>query len=208
MIRMSAMLGIVIVALCLCAVALGRGQQSSHALNGFDVDCNAVDIPCWQGLVPGVTTISATRLTVEALGYEPNLTGIELADHVFSYQMIGHNPACFDLYYWPENRILKSISLRCLDLTIGDMMAVADAPRWGWKTKGFGEMLYFPGRYTAAVNQNLFMLSPFTTIDAVYIETGLTNSPDPLLALEWMGFAPRWRYCLIEAIHPLCLNYQ
>jgi hypothetical protein len=198
--------GLVVIALLLCLVAkaLGGLQVPNPLLANFGVGCAGMARPCWQGIAPGLTRISAAREIVEALGYVPDNTNIELSDRVFVYRAAQLRPACLDLYYAPATGMVESVVLRCLSLRVGDIILGAGAPAQRWGKPALREALYYPDRLVAFLQYGQPHLSPHNMVEAVYVRAQENNLFNPAIAIGWHGFAPLWRYCQLEADYPLC----
>lgn len=202
--RLGAGLVLAVSILCILAMVAGGLQTPNPLLDDFDVDCDGEIRPCWQGIVPGVTTVGAARAVVEALGYKPDNTSIELSDHVFVFRMEQLNPACIDIYYLPGSGQVESVVLRCLTVNIGDLMVKVGAPGQRWGKPGGREAFFYPRRLVAFLQYGQQHLSPHNMVEAVYVRAQENNLFNPVIAIGWHGFAPLWRYCQLEVDYPLC----
>lgn len=185
--------------LCLCSKVLGGLQTPNPSLDGFDAGCNEAARPCWQGIVPGVTTISAAREIVEALGYEPDNTSIELSDRVFVYRSAALSPGCVDLYYVSGMGLLESVVLRCMSLRVGDIVQHFGMPAQRWGILDGLEALHYPHRFEVSFNYARSRLNAYRQVDSLYVRASQNNLFNPPLAVKWHGFVPVWRYCQLEA---------
>lgn len=197
-------MALIVTLLGLLAKAAGGLQAPNTLLDGFSRDCDGEVRSCWQGIVPGVTTVGAARAVVEALGYKPDNTSIELSDHVFVFRSEELNPACIDIYYLPGSGRVESVLLRCLTLRTGDIMLQAGAPSERWGTPGRREAFYHPGKLVVFLQYGQQYLSPHNIVEAVYVRAQENNLFNPATAIGWHGFAPLWRYCQLEVDYPLC----
>lgn len=65
---MSARLVILFGLIGVVALVLGRGQSPHPALDGFAEGCEGATTPCWEGIMPGMTSGAEVRAIGERIG--------------------------------------------------------------------------------------------------------------------------------------------
>jgi hypothetical protein len=181
-------------------VGFGRMQPSHTALDGFADACAGVPQPCWNGIVPGMTTIQEMRAIMAYAG-----AGIALFDDLTeSYVMYfvppQPSPLCVILFQMDETIIARVQLQICkeADMKIGDLTTA----------------LGLPDRLILVPPQNLVYghirvstqgwRDPIVPDSRVSFISLLRPTARRRPLFNWHGFVPEWRYCQLEPEYPLC----
>jgi hypothetical protein len=187
----------VLMAISMGAKAVGALQPPNPALRGFIEGCEGKPQPCWDGIVPGVTTGDAVKELLKRFEYP--FTIDPPFDPGFSssaYNM----PGVLAIGVSFINGIVSQITVAYSNDTkilIGDTMAQVGIP---WQVGGETGLRIVS--YGLDWQQPYGWWSPFERASVVMIRDYL-SSGYPVL---WHGFIPKWRYCQIEPEFQDCLN--
>ncbi len=194
-------------ALTIAARTVGTAQPSNPALAGFTEGCENKPQPCWYGIVPGLTTVDEASVILASIGY---LRGpfFFFSPHLNLVGPVEQMPQGIYLRYsvTDTNAVIYSISLSDWDVTLGDLMSVLGP------SSGLGGGYTISNPFLAYVNSYGVLLVEFysmptefspTKVKVNYVLlTQFQRLADNLV--EWHGFVPKWRYCMLEPEFLFC----
>jgi hypothetical protein len=187
-------------ALSLIAYKLGERLPLTlnPALRGFVEGCEGKSLPCWYGIVPGITTIDEALSVMEEMGYPSDSAERWDGETHIIFHDVGEMNMWVDLYnyYFPhrDTNVVAEIYLRDLgDLQMIDMLAFFGAPSHITLSRHSDYLLIHPsisvnldGNYDGRLSQTFY---------EIHLATGF-----PLSAgLEWKGRLKRDAYCEMES---------
>lgn len=179
---------------------LGRIQTPPAALDGFGDACAAIPQPCWNGIIPGQTTIDETRRIMAYAG-----SGVTLFDDLTE---------SYVLYFIPPRPTPLCMILFQMDETIVSRLQLQVCKEANVKVGDLTATLGVPGRLIVVPPQNLVYEGVSITIEG-WRARMLPTSRVSFISLlrptarrrpffDWHGFVPEWRYCQLEPNYPLC----
>lgn len=189
--------------------ALAYQQALPPFLIGFDVGCQMLDDPCWQGIVPGVTTLEETRQQLEEAGYQAGIENASLRYYYFYSKKL--KPGCVKVGYAEGRTVLSYLRLYCMEgVRVGDVSSSLGIPQsvvYRYSIYGDAEFLTYntSGRLSGlTIVVGAGWASPFNTISS--LELFEVDRFDRLVteASPWMGFLPMWRFCQLRPSYPRC----
>jgi hypothetical protein len=174
------------------ALGIGTLRPRHPALEEFAIDCENQSEPCWNGIVPGMTTVNQASQMIhwelKAINSLPpeSRWDFELPDAPaicrIVIEAIGDTIAWIRIQYCPDSSV-----------RIGDVFAELGLPA---RILGANRELGYGGAQT----NNFGWWSPFDQATAIGLMPSGIN-PDPV---NWYGFIPKWRYCQVVADTPGC----
>jgi hypothetical protein len=185
--------------LIMLAGLLGSQRPPHPALAGF-VACAGEMRPCWNGIIPGQTTINETRQIMAFAGPGVTLFDDLTESYTLYYILPQPSPLCVALFQM-DQQVIRRIQLqvcRAADVEVGDLTAILGLPR---------RLVMIPPQNLVygyiAVNGEGWR-SPFQPDSQISFMNVL--QPDYILQqlYAWHGFVPLWRYCQLEPGYPLC----
>ncbi len=178
--------------LTLTAVRIGSQQPTQEGLDGFREDCAGRAQPCWNGIVPGQTSLADAQQLIPW-----NQTASESSAAETRYYLDFPNaPSICRVIVDALANIISWVEIEYCDSTpmhIGDVVAALGLPA---RILGADREMGYGGDST----NDFGWWSPFDHASAVnLVSTGSTPAPS-----AWFGFIPKWRYCQIRAIPAGC----
>jgi len=181
-------------------VGFGRMQSRHAALDGFVDACASESQPCWNGIVPGVTTIQQTR---EIMAYAG--TGVTLFDdltesYVLYFIPPQPSPLCVILFQMDETVVARVQLQVCkeAEVKIGDLTAALGLPE---------RLILVPPQnlvYEFVSISTEGWRAPIAPDSQVSFISLLRPTAPRRPWYTWHGFVPEWRYCQLEPDYPLC----
>ncbi len=179
------------------ARVIGARQPANPALDGFDTGCAGELQPCWNGLVPGVSTYDDALAALPRLG-EVRSAYNSLNESYALYLQPRHDPAICSVIVELHREVISTVQLQpcpAADLQLGDLSALLDL--------------------TGTANRVATLDLVF---DRVRIKTRWWQTPRARVSnitlaarpqpderrLPWHGFVRLWRYCELEPSFGLC----
>jgi hypothetical protein len=207
--RLTGLLVLVCTTIITFTQLIGHYVQPNPVLNGFISGCEGRAIPCWNGIVPGVTSFQEAADLLRLRGYQVQLDQRFYLDRLDLYGYSPDSGGC-DLITFASfpsigNPTIKSFMLvDCPSFSVGDvllhlgeptqigMCATADVPVYSYDRR----LNIFPDPH---VQQR--WLSPHQTIKRI----ALVHRFDEVPPTGWYGFVPRWRYAQLVQSETICL---
>jgi hypothetical protein len=187
----------ILITLVVTAITVGKQAPPHTAAIGFTAGCEGKTQPCWQGIVPGVTTIETADDAVENVGFSKldrrsfgNRAVYQLREAVVS------NCASLTLYH---RVTVDTILLEdCSGITVGDVVAIGLPTHIILSEIGSHLLLVEGGALQFQLSDSY---APQSTVTSIRIVKQATTGVD---SFYWRGFAPTWRYCDVEPEHRKC----
>ena len=175
-----AALSLALVGLVMLGGALGNSRASPLQTNA---NCR---LPCWQGIHPGETTLSAATDTMIDLGYQPEFE----AEHNH-YNLPTGIDGCTVTMYWFAKNVSQMQLNNCPDLRLGDLILKLGKP--DQIAPNLYTLDFDHGRVRAQIRPLHCgeHLTPHTSVQ--FLTLTYTESPQSTTAI-WRGFASPWRY--------------
>ncbi|MEO8612114.1 MAG: hypothetical protein ABI690_29725 [Chloroflexota bacterium] len=176
---------------------LGAQRPPHPALVGF-VPCMGEARPCWNGIIPGVTSINEMHQIMAFAG-----PGVALFDDLtesYSVYFIlpQPSPVCVAMFQFDQH-VVGRIQLqicRTANVRVGDLTTTFGMPQ---------QLVVIPPQDLVynhlAVNSKALNFQPYSPISFMNV-LELTQISQPFY--KWHGFVPLWRYCQLEPNYPLC----
>jgi hypothetical protein len=186
-------------ALNVLAGLLGTLRPPHPALAGFTA-CPDESQPCWNGIIPGVTTIEQSRQIMAFAG--PGVTLFDDLTEIYTlyYILPQPSPICV-VHFVIDRTVVGRIQLQiCRDsaLKVGDLTNTLGLPQ--------NLVIVAPQNLVYAhvtVNTKGFD-TPFRPDSPISFVNVLQPAQIKQQLFAWHGFIPRWRYCQLEPDYPLC----
>lgn len=190
----------------LVATAAGSTRPHPSALDDFIEGCDDQTRPCWQGIVPGVTTVDELRpplsdiiLRVTATDtVAANTIPIPVTYHFMHSEVPSLCPASIEVI----GEVVFAIMLEfCEPVQLGDLALIAGMPTRVYGSVGSFRMTPNPiapiprdlrDVIYGAHHQRYSLWSPHDRLSTVYLRSTQDVSE------RWHGFVPAWRYCQLE----------
>jgi hypothetical protein len=182
------------------ALSVGGLKPAHAALDGFVETCADKPQPCWNGIVPGVTTIDETRRIMAYAGSGVTLFNDLTEEYMLYFILTPPSPICVAQFLL-DREVIARVQLqvcREADMTIGDLTGTFGLPR---------QVVMIPPQNLVygeiAVNTEgwLMPLLPYSQISFINL---LRPSSVRQRFFDWHGFVPAWRYCQLEPDYPSC----
>jgi hypothetical protein len=197
----------------LIMLALWHGQQqgTDHAALAGLGPC-AGQHPaalCWQGILPGTTTLAEARQRVLAAGYQAGIVNTTL--HLEYFYADGLNPGCVKIGYRNGGSIATSLRLHCFTaLTTGDVLRHLGPPQSViYQYSTYGDTVYLTFAPDGWLNGLAMVVntgweSVYSGVFAVDIFDGQQRRSRGTIRAAWQGLVPLWRYCQLQPVFPRC----
>jgi hypothetical protein len=186
--KITTVLIILFLTVNMAAKAIGSSQPPNPALQEFITGCQGRLFPCWNGIVPGVTTVEEAH---EILNLEFNTRSKSSPRYTIDFFKSYSPLACPGSMTVVDN-VVNTIDLPiCEKVSIqaGELIAVLGMP----PTQAFVNADRPPA--FAFGNDREFFYSEFSLDDVVGdISISYVNTRP----LKWRGLIPQWRYCQLE----------
>jgi hypothetical protein len=170
----------VFVALILLMSMFGSTQPIHPALGGFVEGCEGVPQPCWNGIVPGITSVKEIKIILLSLKYSPARFNND--------SFWGAGDVC-NILISSDSRFREAIRLTfCRTLpTIGDVMSIITLqPSSATINYCSREFIISHDRWQLNANGS--------TVNGSAHDLWLFAPPDEPRLSRWRGFALRWFY--------------
>jgi hypothetical protein len=197
--------------ICVLAIHTGAWQTPANpVMQGFIQPCVDEPHPCWNGIVPGVTSVDNARDRLTTLGYQPGSFNDSLRFYYFYSRRL--QPGCVKVGYGRDSDIVSYLRLYCMDeMSIGLFASVGGVPQ-----------VVTYRRSTTSGDTEYLAYAPDHPLNGVMLVVGLgwrsVNSSIASIDLfapgifrqsaatpgNWHGFIPMWRYCRLEPAYPRC----
>jgi hypothetical protein len=178
---------------------LGARQPPHPALAGL-VACMGEDRPCWNGIIPGVTTIDETRQIMAFAGPGVTLFDDLTESYTLYYILPQPSPLCVALFQM-DQKVIRRVQLqvcREADVEVGDLTATLGLPQ---------QLVMIPPQNLVygyiAINAEGWR-TPFQPHSQISFMNVLQPTYISQQLYAWHGFVPLWRYCQLEPGYPLC----
>jgi hypothetical protein len=182
------------------AQVIGATYPPHPALDDFRQGCDGKPHPCWNGIVPGLTTLDETRRIMAYAG-----TGVTLFnDLTESYTVYfippAPSPVCVVLFQMNklvvgrvQLQMCKEANVQVGDLTtvlgLPERMVLVSPPNLGYGQVAIN-ILNWRAQFTPDSQVSFInLLQPYSPNRTFY---------------GWHGFVRAWRYCQLEPAYPLC----
>jgi hypothetical protein len=182
------------------ARVIGAAYPTHPALDYFQQGCDDKPHPCWNGIVPGLTTLDETRRIMAYAG-----TGVTLFNDLtesYTVYFIPPQPSAICVILFQMNQLVVGrIQLQICkeaNVQVGDLTAVLGLPERmvlvSPPNLGYGQVAinilnwraqFTPDSQVSFIN----LLQPYSPNRTFY---------------GWHGFVRAWRYCQLEPAYPLC----
>lgn len=179
---------------------IGASYPPHPALAGFRDTCTGKPHPCWNGIVPGVTTLAETRQIMAYAGSGVTLFNDLTESYTVYFIPPMPSPVCVALFQM-NKRVVGRIQLQMCkeaNVQVGDLTTVFGLPQRlvlvSPPNLGYGQVAvniinwraqFTPDSQVSFIN----LLQPYSANRIFY---------------GWHGFVPAWRYCQLEPAYPLC----
>jgi hypothetical protein len=185
----------------LSAVTIGLARAQTYpVLDSFTDACVGKPQPCWNGIVPGMTTVDEMRQIMAYAGAGVTLSE-ELTDSSLLYFIPPPpSPICMALFELSETLVERVQLLVCkeADVKIGDLTGALGLPQHLFVVPP-QNLVY--GYITVNAEGWRKPVSPTSQVSYI----NLLQAPHITQRLfAWHGFVPTWRYCQLEPDYPLC----
>ncbi|MBZ0288455.1 MAG: hypothetical protein K8I30_12635 [Anaerolineae bacterium] len=183
----------------LLAGLLGTLRPPHPALAGFSA-CSDPSLPCWNGIIPGVTTSQETR-QIMAFAVPGVSLFDDLTDSYTLYFILPQpSPICVALFQM-DQQVVGRVQLqvcRETDVQVGDLTGTLGLPE---------RLVMIPPQNLVygyvAVNAEGWR-TPFQPTSQIAFMNVLQPHQIGQSLYGWHGFVPLWRYCQLEPKYPLC----
>lgn len=183
----------------LLAGLLGTLRPPHPALAGF-MACTDESQPCWNGIIPGVTTIEQTRQIMAFAGPGVTLFDDLTESYTLYFILPQPSPICVALFQM-DQQVVGRVQLqvcRDADVQVGDLTGTLGLPQ---------ELVMIPPQNLVyghiAVNAEGWR-TPFQPDSQISFMNVLRPNQISQNLYRWHGFVPLWRYCQLEPDYPLC----
>ena len=184
---LSLLLTSLFVGLSLLASGVGTLQQPHATLAEFD----GCSLPCWQGIIPGVTSSYDANNILIQNGYR--VRDDKFQPYIIMYRAPGGRLLCeISMFYRDE--LVDLVEMKsCGDMYLGDLMTVLGSPQGIFFGRGRGVLSYAEDSVRIA---SFNWTTPFSRVSSVTIY----RQDNQARIWPWHGFVPRWRYCELEMV--------
>jgi hypothetical protein len=185
--------------LAVVARALGNTQPPNPVIVGFTTGCENKPQPCWNGIVPGVTTVNEAIEILQTSGWD--VSRIEISSDVgFTAKKTGDETCSAETnQVVSEGGPIWRYDVTCASWRVGDFLALLGKPQ-AIASCGEGEVPLIIYKGTIRVGNQFSAPSPFQWVDpfnqVIYVE--LQQSGDYRNSEGWHGFLTEWRYEELE----------
>jgi len=183
----------------LIAARIGHFLPPPTAFSGLD-DCR---LPCWQGILPGDTSLSQTDDVLSTLGFAMSLDNPRQGYSIYSASR--PSTICAAQVYY-ERGIAKSLILTpCQPVALGDWITLLGIPQnvalsnTNPLMRDRAVMLIIP-----RTDCTKWPMSPFARVEQVYLSVSNPRFGLAQVSLTWHGFIPYWRFRKFEPMAPVC----
>lgn len=156
---------------------------------------NACELPCWQRLEPGVTSLPRVDIVMSGLGYTLTADSSR-GNGVLTYEHLQQREQCLvEIHY--ANDIVRMIILKnCGGARLGDFLALLGEPESVFSTGrslAFRSFSIILGLEADLCGEWLSPYTPVISVRLVGVNDGLADT-----IRTWRGFMPYWRYLQLE----------
>lgn len=179
------------------ARVIGARQAAHDALNGFGTNCPQQAQPCWNGLVPGVTSYDEARAALPRLGQVRSAYN-SLNESYALYLQPLHDPTICTVIVELHREVVSSVQLQpcpAANLQLGDLSALLDL------TETTNSVATLDLVFDRIRIKTRWWQTPRARIS--HITLAARPQPDEK-RLPWHGFVRLWRYCQLEPSFGLC----
>ncbi len=172
----------------LTARIIGTWQHPHSALAGFREGCDDQPQPCWQGIIPGFTTLNELDAILENKGYR--LTGDGAG--TLTYWLSGRLCSRVWVGYW-KNTVTRLGMPVCDGARLGDLALVND----DFYTVTQSGLTMMNGKVVVGLpaggNGSCMVLKPHGQVTQIWLSSEKVTYKQPIIPL-WRGYLPFGRY--------------
>jgi hypothetical protein len=184
---LSLLLTTLFAGLALLAASIGTLQQPHATLSEFE----GCSLPCWQGIVPGVTDRYEASSILMQNGYR--VRDDKFQPYIIIYRAPGGRLLCEISMFYREELVDLVEMKSCGDMYLGDLMTVLGSPEGIFFGRNRGVLSYAGDSVRVT---SFSWTTPFSLVSSVIIY----RQDNQAHIWPWHGFLPRWRYCQLESV--------